>query len=125
MITGTVNGNLEACLQLSLHSPDGRQLRIQAVIDTGFAGCLFVPREVVDRLGLPSIGTVIGILADESEAQLDRHLGVIEWNGRQREIDVLAGDGEPLVGTEMLRNHSVNIVMAPGGEVIIRSRRDR
>ena len=125
MISGFVNHDLEPCLELSLQSPDGRQARIAAVIDTGFAGCLLVPRKVVDRLRLPLIGTITGILADESEAELGRYLGFVLWNRRKREIEVLAGEGDPLIGTEMLRNHSLHVMMVPDGEVIIRPRRDR
>jgi len=125
MISGTVNDDLEPRLDLLLQSADGRIARINAVIDTGFAGCLLVPAVVVRRLRLPLVGTTTGVLADESEAEMERYLGSVTWSGRQRIIEVLAGEGDALIGTEMLRYHSLHIDFAPRGKVIIRSRRGR
>jgi len=125
MITGTVNDNLEPCLELSLQSSDGGRARINAVIDTGFAGSLMVPLNVIRQIRLPFLGTITGVLADESEAEMDRYLGSVSWDHRQRVIEVLAGNGDSLIGTELLRNHSLHIDMAPGGRVIIRPRRGR
>jgi clan AA aspartic protease len=125
MITGTVNDNLEPCLNPSLQSSDGRRARIDAAIDTGFAGSLMVPLNVIRQIRLPFLGTITGVLADESDAEMDRYLGSVSWDGRQRVIEVLAGNGDPLIGTELFRHHSLHIDMVPRGRVIIRPRRGR
>ena len=44
MITGVVNADHEATIQLVIQGDHGQQETIEAVIDTGFTGSLTLPR---------------------------------------------------------------------------------
>jgi hypothetical protein len=56
MITGIVNANHEATIQLIAQDAAGNQSSFVAVIDTGFTGFLTLPQSSVDTLGFPWLG---------------------------------------------------------------------
>jgi hypothetical protein len=60
MISGVVNGNLEATIRLLIRGPGGPEQEIEAVIDTGFNGFLTLSPALVRRLGLPASWTESG-----------------------------------------------------------------
>jgi len=125
MISGAVNDRLEPCLELSLRSSDGRRVSVTAVIDTAFNGDLTLPSQLISALGFPSVGPTGAVLADGSVAGVQTYRGQLFWQGKTRAIYVLATEDDPLIGTSMLRDHSLHIDMVPGGKVTIRSRRGR
>lgn len=55
MITGVVNADLEAVIRVPLRGPNGQQLNIEAIIDTGFNGFLTLPPALLTTLGLPRL----------------------------------------------------------------------
>lgn len=122
MILGTVNDDLEPCLELLLCAANGRELKVRAVIDTGFAGYLTAPRKLLDRLRFARIGDTVATLADGSDVEMENYRGEIIWNGRKRIVYILAAD-EVLVGTAMLHHHSLRIDIVSGGSVMIKPRR--
>lgn len=96
-------------------APNGAE--IEAVVDTGFDGELQLPPELVRRLGYPYEGSVLGILADGSEGRFDYHLGRVPWHGAEREVIVIASDGDPLVGMALLSGSRLTVDAVPGGAV--------
>jgi predicted aspartyl protease len=52
---------------------------VEVWIDTGFNGDLVLPRQQIDDLALPQLGTVKAILADGSEIALKRYACLIDW----------------------------------------------
>ena len=54
MITGIVNEYGEAVIPLVVRGQSGQEVKIQAVIDTGFNGFLTLPPQVVMTLGFGS-----------------------------------------------------------------------
>jgi clan AA aspartic protease len=124
MILGTVNDELEPCIQLLLRSVSGKEVKVSGVVDTGFAGYLTAPQKLIDRLRLTKIGPAEATLADGSEVEMDNYRAEVIWNGRRRIVYVLAAD-DVLVGTAMLRHHSLRIDMVECGNVVIRPRRVR
>jgi clan AA aspartic protease len=79
-------------------------------IDTGFNGDLVVPQHQIDDLRLPESGTVKAILADGSEVTLQRHVRPIDWFGEQRDLEVVANEGEyPLLGVGLLLGLELHI----------------
>ncbi|MBM3995793.1 MAG: clan AA aspartic protease [Planctomycetes bacterium] len=120
MITGIVNSDLEATVQLTVRGPGGPSRRITAVIDTGFDGFLSLPPALVADLGLPWDHQTYATLAAGSEILVDMFLGSIVWNRRQRLIDIDESDTEPLVGTGLLANCEMKVQFRPRGLVAIK-----
>lgn len=52
MISGVVTGDRQAVIPLKVRGPTGQEQEIEAVIDTGFDGCLSLPSSVIVSLGL-------------------------------------------------------------------------
>jgi predicted aspartyl protease len=53
---------------------------------------------------------------------VDVHLATVLWNGREREIAVLALGQRPLVGTTLLAEHRLSIDFVDRGTVLIDDR---
>ncbi len=90
-----------------------------AVIDTGFDGELTLPEGTIRLLGYPYVGTAGAVLADGSEMQSDFYAGRLLWHGVAREVAVLAAEGAPLVGMDLLAGSRLTIDAAPGGGVLV------
>jgi clan AA aspartic protease len=101
---GQVDSFGRALVTVTIRSSDVAPAHdVQAWIDTGFNGDLVLPQQEIDQLGLPESGTVKAILADGSEVALQRYVCRIDWFGEQRELEVVANDGEyPLLGVGLL-----------------------
>lgn len=92
---------------------------VLAVIDTGFDGDLTLRPETIERLGYPHVGTVEATLADGSTVETDLHAGSVSWHGRTRPVVVLAAEGAPLVGMELLAGSRLIVEAEPGGSVVV------
>jgi clan AA aspartic protease len=89
MISGVVNGNLEATIRLLIRGPGGPEQEIEAVIDTGFNGFLTLSPALVRRLGLPHLGQSRVLLANGREELLDLYEVTLLWDasgGRWRRM---------------------------------------
>ncbi len=111
--------NLQAVLPVTFEIGQGQMLQIDCVVDTGFTGALTLPAEAVTRLQLPFVALVQASLADHSEISLPVHLANIHWNGKAREVFVLAIGRRPLVGTSLLSQCRFGAEFWEGGAVII------
>ena len=125
MIRGFINDNLEIVVQLAVHGPNGQELRIQAIVDTGFDGALTLPTATIRQLGLPWLRSDCLILADGSSHFFDVYGATVIWDRRSRRISIHESETPPLVGTDLLEGHELNAEFVPGGIVTIRSLRRR
>lgn len=91
--------------------------RVEVVIDTGFNGDLMLPAGEIRRLGYPYVGTVDAELADGATVETEYFAGRLVWHGRPREANVLAADGDPLVGMGLLSGSRLTVEAEPGGAV--------
>jgi clan AA aspartic protease len=119
MITGVVTTSGEAVILLVVRDAAGEGQPIEAMIDTGFNGALTLPFPLVAGLGLTRRGQEFALLADGSSRSFDLYEAVIDWDGAPRSVVVLAADGAPLVGMDLLRHYEVTIRVIPGGAVTI------
>ena len=88
---------------------------VQVWIDTGFNGELVLPQQVIDDLDLPQSGTVKATLADGSEVALRRYACLIDWFSEERDLEVIANDGDyPLLGVGLLAGRDVHISYRSG-----------
>jgi clan AA aspartic protease len=119
MISGTVNGEREAIIELTVRSPGGRAAAIAAIVDTGFDGALTLPLSSVDALRLPLRKRGTATLGDGSETSFAFHRATVLWDGEARQISVAALESEPLVGMELLAGYRLTVQVIPGGRVEI------
>ncbi len=106
MMTGNVIA-LHALLRVLFHLPDGSTAEREFVIDTGFTGFLTLPPEDVAALGLTFRHRTPAYLADGSEIQIPVYDATILWNDSELDAPVLATGHRPLLGTSLLKNHSL------------------
>lgn len=58
-------------------------------------------------------------LADDTTIFLSVHVATILWNGKERDIEVLATGRRPLLGTLLLEGHELNALFVDNGSVTI------
>ncbi len=119
MITGSVNSDLEALVRLTVIGRGSRQRQVNAVVDTGFTGCLTLRPAMITALQLSWLGREPGTLADGSVDLFDVYRASVMWDGKPRVLDVEAVDVDPLVGMALLERHSLTIEVRSGGTVSI------
>jgi clan AA aspartic protease len=120
VLTGRINSQREAVVQLWLKGPSGQVLQIEAIIDTGFTGFLSLPQSQVTRLGLIRQGRGEGVLADGTKTPFEVYEAIVLWRGEPRVVSVNAVETDPLLGMEMLYGSEVAMQVVEGGEVAIR-----
>ena len=119
MIHGIVNDQLEAIVPVTLMTPAGPAIELAAIIDTGYNGCLAIPRSFAQSIGLPAIAPRNVTLGDGSLQILDYFTGQIRWNGQVRRIRILATKDEFLLGTALLEDLRLEATFRPGERVTI------
>ena len=115
-MNGKVDSFGRALVTVALRPSDAAAAHeIQVWIDTGFNGDLVLPQQLIDDLALPNSGTVKAILADGSEVTLQRYVCLIDWFGGQRDLEVVANEGEfPLLGVGLLMGLDLHISYRTG-----------
>ena len=79
-----------------------QEIKVEAVIDTGFDGSLSLHPSLLAVLGLALRRRGRAVLADGRESIFDIHEGVIIWDGQPRRVAVDAADTGPLLGMSLL-----------------------
>lgn len=120
MIAGVVNAQCEAIIGLTLIGANDQQIRVEAVIDTGFDGWLILSPSLIDKLGYAWRGSCESILADGSNTDLNVYGGVVLWDRRRRNIPAHEAESTPLLGMRLLEGFELTIQARSGGSVTIR-----
>lgn len=89
------------------------------MVDTGFDGELTLPSEAIRRLGYPRLGTVSAVLADGTGVETEYFAGRVLRHGETRPAAVLAAEGAPLIGMELLAGSRLTVDAMPDGRVIV------
>lgn len=87
MISGVVNENIEATIQLVVVGPNGQQ-QIEAVIDTGFSGFLTLPSSVIASLGLSWLARERLVSAQANK----NRFAAYSWSEGQKRLSVSSAD---------------------------------
>jgi clan AA aspartic protease len=119
MISGTVNGNLEAIIEVDVGGLGSQRTQVDVIIDTGFSGFLTLPPVIITQLKLPWLGREEGILADGRIDLFDVYCASVTWDGQERPIEVQAVNAQPLAGMALMQGHSLRMDVATGGTVTI------
>jgi clan AA aspartic protease len=120
VIRGVVNKLRDATIHLILRGPNGTELEIDAIVDTGYTGSLTLPTSIVNALGLPKRAVGSATMADGSIRSFDIHAVEIEWDGSSREVLTSAVGREPLLGMRLLEGYELRIQIESGGIVEVR-----
>jgi clan AA aspartic protease len=118
MITGSVL-NRRVFIELSVVSSDGRIVEVEFVLDTGFTGVITLAPAACVALGLLFLRLQPAGLADGSPLLLKVYLATLFWDGEERNVEVLALEGAPLIGMTLLENSEVRFQGSEGGLVSI------
>ena len=78
-----------------------------------------LPRDDVNQLGLPIVGSRTLILGNEQRYRFDYCFTAIFWDDDIRGIPVLVSESECLVGVRLLAGNYLTAAMVPGGLVTI------
>ncbi len=124
MITGTVAlaGNdvsgLGAFVKLTICTPTGQELEIEALIDTGFTGYLCMPPAMISDLGLSHKGKSQVRLADGRGEAVDYYRATVIWDDQQRAVHVYKMH-DSIVGMSLIRGYELKVEAVVGGNVTI------
>lgn len=124
MIRGALNDRRQPMVALEISNGDGRFQPVDALLDTGFSGYLTLPADTVAWLGLERIEKTPVVLAGDHQTQVSAHRGYVNWLGRVRRIDVLAMEGQALLGMNLLDGSKITVRVRAGGEVAIEEDRE-
>jgi clan AA aspartic protease len=109
----------EAILAVIVRSPGRDDLTVECVVDTGFAGYLTLPPQIVQTLRLSFAWETRGRLADGNTIKIGVYNAIILWDGREQAVRVLATGARPLLGTLLLDGHTLTIDFTEGGAVSV------
>ena len=113
-------GGLQPWLSVSLESSDEEKLwQHDAILDTGFTGCLVLPDSVIAELGLTQRGVITLTLGNGEEHPFAYYVGYVAWCGERRAVEVLQSIGLPLLGMELLEGAQVAVDAWDGGDVAV------
>lgn len=118
MITGRIEQN-KPLVTLKVIGPDGSSEEVEFILDTGFTGELTLPSIACHALRLTPKREVAGSLADGSQVLLQVYKATLLWDGTEREVDVVAADGRPLLGMTLLDGYDVHLCVTEGGSLTV------
>jgi clan AA aspartic protease len=117
-MTGRVEDSYPV-LPVTFGIPNQPDLRIDCVIDTGFAGFLTLPPAAISALGFSFFYRLPANLADDTNITVDVYTATILWQGTEREVEILAMGKRPLIGRALLSDNRLGIEFWNGGAVVV------
>ena len=118
MTSGVVRDS-QACVNVVFHLPGSPDFAIECVVDTGFAGALTLPPEVIQRLQLPFFQEIDANLANDANVKTSVHVATVLWDEQEIEVAVLAMGRRPLLGTALIEGKRLYAEFVEGGVVTI------
>ena len=119
MIAGIVTHNLKAAIHIVLLDEIGQQQEVEVFVDTGFNGDLALSSAIITDAGFSLLEETEVQLADGREVTLQVFEGRVDWQGSNRKADVIASEGDPLLGMRLLEGSELRIEVKSGGAVRI------
>ena len=119
MIIGEITADREAVVPLRVNGANGQGKDIKAILDTGFSGFLSLLPDLIAELQLPFLDYTEYELGNGNPILFAVHEATVIWDGRERNVPVLASDTDPLVGMSLLYGCNLNLDVVDGGPVRI------
>lgn len=122
-MTGVVDDYGRALVRVTVvHPTTGARTELDAWIDTGFTGSLMLPAEQIAHLGLPPVTPIPAGLADGSRTMFDTYACQVDWFGRVRAVDAMAGTGRfALIGVALIEDHVLTIDYPRRGVTLVQT----
>ena len=118
MISGQVNSQLELLADLEVEDDGGVLRPVRVILDTGFDGYLALPEATIRRLGLTLRGQVrVGLAVGDT--LVNSYSAQVWWHEKPAPVEIIATDGESLLGTALLSGSKLTASFRPGGELLI------
>ena len=106
--------------RISLSLPGERgTVKIEFIVDTGFAGDLALPARLARQIESWPIGLRESMLANGLILQCPVHAVALERDGEPHTVELLTLDGDALVGTQFYEEYLLQVEMTQGGDVAI------
>lgn len=121
MIRGEYSEIRGPAIPLLIRGPDGSNLDVIAVVDTGFTAALTLPEPIIRALSLPFDSNGRLSLADGTASSFDLHSAEVFWDGHWRPVLASAIGDEVLVGMRLLHGFQLRVDAIAGGAVEITS----
>ena len=118
-MVGRLTDDNEFLFPLLLRNPEGEELEVQAVLDTGFTGYLVLPTDTIRQLALRQEDTEEVSLGDGSITLFSVHEVIVVWDDEPRNVTALGADGDILIGVQLLRGSVTVLEAVDGGEITI------
>lgn len=118
MLRGTVQ-RFRPMVTLLVIGSDGRRATIPFVLDTGYSGTLALPKSFCDQLSLEWDHSQPATLANGAAIVVDVYIGSVFWGTAEKLVEVLAVEGDPLIGLVALEGYRVCLDVQEGGSVMV------
>ncbi len=117
MMTGTI-ANKRAHLERSVRGAGGQGM-VEFTIDTGYTAHLTMPPSYCVALKLEFVRDEKAYMANGSIAWTKVYTVLIDWDGEEREVEVIAVESEPLIGMTLLDGYDLFMGVRENGIVRI------
>jgi predicted aspartyl protease len=104
---------------LDLTLRDGTRRSVEFIVDSGFEADLTLPPDLLIGLDADYAGEYPFSLADLTYRTRPVYRIILNWQGEDRVTEVVAMDGNALLGVGVLRNNLVQMEMVEGGEIVV------
>lgn len=121
MLRGSIQ-RFRPTVEFPVIGSDEKQANIPFILDTGYSGTLALPEVYCEQLSLEWDHSQTATLANGTAIVVDVYLGRIRWASEERWVEILAVEGDPLIGLVALEDHRVFLDVVEGGEVRVEKR---
>jgi clan AA aspartic protease len=114
----TIDGSFrDGLLRVVIPLPtiDEDEWELEFIVDTGFDGGMTLAESAINRLPAVFSGFRARSLADGSIGRCPVYELVLQWDEEPMRVEILALDGNPLLGTEFFQGHSIYGELTEGG----------
>ncbi len=94
-------------------------LTVEFILDTGFKGYLSLPQAAINALDAVYLGDRPVAFADGVIRTRPFYQIMLEWQEETHPIEIIALDGKPLLGVELIEGSILQVEMRDGGEVSV------
>jgi predicted aspartyl protease len=120
MASGAVK-NLVPVVPVAVLDGSGAPQQFQAILDTGFAGAISLPRSSIERLGLAYSRQEPVTFANGETQESSIYQATAIWEGERYLVPVYQLGPEPLIGMGLLNGNRVTMDVYEDGPISIES----